>query len=178
MGSATSVAAGFLSLVVRDLNESQPDLAQTLHKSGLGLAQSAAEAFEQARQGVDRQLGLRQLGGLAGKVKRSEVPKAHGVVGDHQFRRGTAKLLLNCFELLLGALYLFGARFVVARPGVAGLGGGARRGDACRTASKVLATSRRGLATVCGLAALANVLDRAPRHRVLAAGSPKRAHLR
>ena len=94
-----------------DLYVGHPYLGEAVLEAFLGLAQAPREALDQGGESVDGEAGLRELGRSLGEVESSELPEAHGMVGDDDLYWGACELFAHGVELCLGLLDFLGGGF-------------------------------------------------------------------
>jgi hypothetical protein len=92
-----------------DLHEGQPDLRQRILEGGLSLSQSAGQALDQHRHGVDGQASLVQSGRLLRQMDGRQFEQAVGVIGYDNVGRSVEKLAAQLVEAAGHLGFFFGS---------------------------------------------------------------------
>lgn len=108
-----ALLATVASASVFDLHERQPDVSQRVtHRRGV-IAESVAKAFNEARDGINRQCGLCEICRNGAEVNGRKLIEAHHMIGDDHRRRNLRELTLYRLHCLKGAVYLRVRGFIV-----------------------------------------------------------------
>ena len=84
-----------------DLHEREPDVGECVAHRRRVLAESVAEAFDEAGDGVDGERGLPEIGRLGGQMDGRQLVQTHHVVGDHDFGGHLGQASLRVAERLV-----------------------------------------------------------------------------